>query len=135
MNPKLVSYIHALVIDCISIVFKDSINTRALEPESVMVDAYTKMKPDSFQSQLQTILTTYYEDIKGVQGASGCSRTKVVKCRFEDQEDDAGNVGADADAGAGPARPAACREADGGCDDEAAASPAGKTAKQKRGKA
>ena len=67
-----------------------------------MVDAYTKMKPDSFKSQLQAVLTTYYDDIKGVQGGSGCHKTRIVKRRFEDQEDDAGNEGADAaDAGAG----------------------------------
>ena len=52
-----------------------------------MVDAYTKMKPDSFKSQLQAVLTTYYEDIKGILGASGCSKPKVVKRKFEDQED------------------------------------------------
>jgi hypothetical protein len=29
----------------------------------------------------------YYEDIKGVQGASGCTKSKVVKRKFKDQED------------------------------------------------
>ncbi len=35
----------------------------------------------------QSILN--YKDIKGVQGASCCPnlKTKIVKCRFEDQED------------------------------------------------
>ncbi len=47
-----------------------------------MVDVYTKMKPDSFLSQLHTILTAYYKDIKGVQGSSGCTKTKVVKRKF-----------------------------------------------------
>ena len=42
------------------------------------------MKPDSFKSQLQAVLTAYYEDIKGVQGASGCPKTKIVKHQFED---------------------------------------------------
>ena len=45
---------------------------------------YTKMKPDSFKSQLQAVLTAYYEDIEGVQGASGCPKTKIVKRQFED---------------------------------------------------
>jgi hypothetical protein len=52
-----------------------------------MADVYTKMKPDSFRLQVQTVLTAYYDDIKGVQGASGCPKTKVVKCKLEDQED------------------------------------------------
>ncbi len=47
-----------------------------------MVDVYSKMNTDSFTSQLQTTLTAYYEDIKG-----GCPKPKVVKRKFEDQED------------------------------------------------
>ncbi len=35
---------------------------------------------------MQTALTAYHEDIKGVQGASGCPKPKVVKHKFEDQE-------------------------------------------------
>ena len=38
-----------------------------------------KMKPDSFKLQLQAVLTTYCEDIKGVQGASGGDKTRIVK--------------------------------------------------------
>ncbi len=49
MKPKIVVYIHALIIDSISIVFEDSINTLALEHKSVIVDTYTKMEPDSFK--------------------------------------------------------------------------------------
>jgi hypothetical protein len=66
---------------------KDSMNPRALEHEGSMVEVYSKMKPDTFPSQLQNILTTYYEDIKGVVSASGCNKSKVVKRKFEDQDD------------------------------------------------
>jgi hypothetical protein len=45
------------------------------------------MKPDSFKLQLQAVLTAFYEDIKGVQGASGCPKIKVIKRRFADQEE------------------------------------------------
>ena len=62
-------------------------NTRALEHDGTMVEVYSKMKPDAFTSQLQIVLTAYYEDIKGVAGASGCTKSKVVKRKFEDQED------------------------------------------------
>ena len=55
------------------------------------------MKPDSFKWQLQAVLITYYLDIEGILGASGCSKPKVVKCKFEDQEDNAGNEDAAAD--------------------------------------
>ncbi len=46
--------------------FAHSINSLALEHEGAMVDVYSKMKPDTLRLQLQTILTAYYEDIKGV---------------------------------------------------------------------
>ena len=52
-----------------------------------MVGVYSKMKPDSFKSQLQAVLTAFYVDIKGVQGASCCPKTKMVKRQFENQED------------------------------------------------
>jgi hypothetical protein len=75
-----------------------------------MLGVYTKMKTDSFKSQLQAVLTAYYEDIKGIQGASGCPKSKNIKRRFEDQED-AGTTPEDepgiADAGAAAAAPAA----------------------------
>jgi hypothetical protein len=96
INPRTVTYIHALIINSISIVF---------EAEGAMVDVYSKMKPDSFTSQLQTVLTAYYEDIMGfqaqLQGASGCPKSKVVKRKFEDQED----AGLAPDAAVTPATP------------------------------
>jgi hypothetical protein len=50
-----------------------------------MVDVYSKLKPNSFKSQLQALLTAVYEDIKGVQGASGYPKIKIIKRLFEDQ--------------------------------------------------
>jgi hypothetical protein len=46
----------ARIIDSILIPSEHSINTQALQDESTMVDAYTKMKPDSFKLQLQAVL-------------------------------------------------------------------------------
>ena len=52
-------------------------NAQALEHEGAMVElgleVYSKMKPDALRLQLQTVLITYYEDIKGVVNASGCT--------------------------------------------------------------
>ncbi len=69
------------------------------------------MKPDAFKSQLQgAVLMTYYEDIRGVHGASSCPKPKIVKRRFKDQDDagttpdeDASSEGAAAAASAGAA--------------------------------
>ena len=109
------------------------------------------MKPDSFKWQLQAVLITYYLDIKGILGASGCSKPKVVKRKFEDQADNAGNEDAAADhadvaaasqhAASSPpqASAAAAPSAEGGGGDEgpaaAAATPPGKGRKGKNGRA
>ncbi len=86
ISPQTVAYIHALIIDSISISYEDSINVRQLQHESAVLDVYTKMTPDSFKTQLQAVPTAYYEDIKGIQGTSGCPMSKFVKCRFEDPQ-------------------------------------------------
>ena len=36
---------------------------------------------------IPNVLTAYYKDIKGIVCASGCTKSKVVKRKFEDQED------------------------------------------------
>ena len=65
------------------------------------------MKPDSLLSQFQAVLTTYYKDIKEVQGASGCTKAKSVKCRFQDVDE----AGDDAAAAAAPAADASAASA------------------------
>ena len=45
--------------------------------EGAMVDVYSKMKPDSFKSQLHSVLTAFYEDINWVQGSSCCPKTST----------------------------------------------------------
>ena len=52
-----------------------------------MLEVYSEMTPDAFRTQLQTVLTAYYEDIKGIVCASGCTKSKVVKRKFEDHDD------------------------------------------------
>jgi hypothetical protein len=108
INPKTVAYIHALrvIIDSILLVFADSINPRAHAHEGAMVDVYSKMKPDAL-SQLQTVLTAYYEDIKGFVGASGCTKSKVIKRKFEDSDQEGTEPTAAADTEADAAAAAA----------------------------
>ena len=51
---------------------------------------------------MQIVLTAYYEDIKGIVSASGCTKSKVIKRKFEDQ-DNIADAGADAGGGGGDA--------------------------------
>jgi hypothetical protein len=60
---------------------------------------------------LQAKLTTYYVFV--VQGARSCHKTRIVKHRFEDQEDDKGTDTAEA-AAAGGAADASASAADAG---------------------
>ena len=119
LNPRTIAYIHALMIDSISMLFEESINARALEHEKAMLDDYSSMKPDAFMSQLQAVLTTYFEDIKRVHGASGCPKPKIVKRRYADpddagstpDEDAVNDAAAPLDAAAAPAEGAAAAAA------------------------
>jgi hypothetical protein len=124
-----------------TIPFEASINSRAHEHEGAIVAVYSKMKTDSFTSQLQTVLTAYNEDIVGVQGASGCTKAKVVKRKFEDhwQEDTVADADADAAntaaTAATPEGEEATEGASGGEEPPPAPSPAGKNGAVKAGAA
>ncbi len=67
LNPRLVAYIHAPIINSISLPFDETIHALALQYEDTMLGVYSGMKTYSFKSQLQAVLTTFYEDIKGHQ--------------------------------------------------------------------
>ena len=84
-----------------------------------MWGVYSKMKLDSFLSQFQAVLTTYYEDIKEVQGAICCTKAKSVKRRFQDVDE----AGDDAAAAAAPAADASAASAPAAEAAEAAATP------------
>jgi len=122
INPKLVAYIHALIIDCVSIPMDVHINAQALQHE-VSMWVYSKMKPDSFRSQFQAVLTTYYEDIKQVQGASGCTKAKSMKRRFQDANEDGDDASATAAPAAAAAPAAEAAEAVAAAVEDAAATP------------
>ncbi len=62
--------------------FEGSMNARSLEHEGTMVEVYSKMKPDTFHV---TVANSLDEKIKGVVSASGCTKSWVVKRKFEDR--------------------------------------------------
>ena len=91
------------------------------------------MTPDAFRSQLQTALTAYYEDIKGIVCASGCTKSKVVKRKFEDQEDTVADAAKTSDADATPEGEEVAEGASGREEPPPAPSPAGKNGAVKEG--
>ncbi len=52
-----------------------------------MFYVYSSMTPDASKSQLQAAQTTYFVDIMGAHCASDCPKPKIVKRRFENQDD------------------------------------------------
>ena len=106
---------HALIVDCVSHTYDENINSQALQHEETMWGIHSKMETNSFRSQLQAVrvLTTFYEDIKEVHGACGCTKPKAVKRPFQDA-DEAGTPEDDTEAApvdAADAAPAAAAEA------------------------
>jgi hypothetical protein len=87
ISPHTVAYIHTLSIDCLSLQNEDSSNARALQHEGAMLNAYSKMTSDKFKKQLQAVLTTYYQDIRSIQGASGIPKPKFVTRSFVGTEE------------------------------------------------
>ena len=85
-----------------------------------MWGVYSNMKPDSFRSQFQAVLTTYYEDIKEVQGAICCTKAKCVKRRFQDVNEAGDDAAAAAPAADASAASAPAAEAGAGAGAEAA---------------
>jgi hypothetical protein len=73
---------------------------------------------------IPNVLTAYYKDIKGIVCASGCTKSKVVKRKFEDQD----NIPAPATAADPPASPPDGRTSSGE-EPPPAPSPAGKGGK------
>jgi hypothetical protein len=105
ISPSTVAYIHALSIDCLALQNEDSINARALQHEAAMLGAYYKMTSEKLKKQLQAVLTTYYEDIRSIQGARGCPKPKFVTRSFvgtEEQDDTLNHNNSPADAAATP---------------------------------
>ena len=95
-----------------------------------MIEVYSKITPDAF-----TALTAYYEDIKGIVCASSCTKSKVVRRKFEDQEDTVADAAKTADADATPEGEEAAEGASGGEEPPPAPSPAGKNGAIKAGAA
>jgi hypothetical protein len=108
-------------------------NAQALKHEGAVEEIYSKMKPDTFMSQLQTILTAYYEDIKLVVSAS--TNSKVVKhkrTRLAPDADTADATAADNNNKADTANPATLQDwgeaaASGGEEPPLAPSPGGRS--------
>ena len=119
VGPRTVAYIHALIVDTVTVLQTESPNAEALRNEAMLRQELEKMKPAVMRKQLQRCLETYYEEVLKIRGASGRPNVSMYKRKFNKvlEEEHAGmEVGEPGDGEGAPAMPAS---ADGAGDEDA----------------
>ena len=71
ITPRTVAYIHALIIDTVSYSFSETTYARALRTENMARKELASMPLVDFRSELRIAMTSYYEGILKLEGASG----------------------------------------------------------------
>jgi hypothetical protein len=69
VSPRTVAYIHALVINTVSMHHSDSPNARALRNETMVRQELQNMTPVAFRNELRSCFVSYYEGILKMDGA------------------------------------------------------------------
>jgi hypothetical protein len=82
ITPMTVGYIHALIIDTVSLYQSDSPNARALRVEIMARDELIKLDHAVFRNELMTCFTSYYEGILTMEGTSGLPLAVAYKRSF-----------------------------------------------------
>ena len=80
VSPTTIAYIHTLIIDSVTAVQTDSATLRALRCETMARQELGSMPLDEFHDELRLALTSYYEGIIKMEGASGVAK-KVAYIR------------------------------------------------------
>ena len=116
VSPTTIAYIHGLIIDSVTALQTDSATLRALRCETMARQELESMPLDEFHDELRLALTSYYEGIVKMEGASGVAKKVVYKrpikrISFEillqpPADSDAASAAAGAAAAAAPAAPA-----------------------------
>ncbi len=66
---KTVGYIHALIIDTVTLNNSESPYARALRNEQMVTQELDEMDPHKFRSELVKCLADYYENVRDMEGA------------------------------------------------------------------
>jgi hypothetical protein len=81
---KTVSYIHALIIDTVTLNNSESPYARALRNEQMVTQELDEMDPHKFRSESVKYLADYYEKVRDMEGAEGLHCVKSFKHKFKD---------------------------------------------------
>jgi hypothetical protein len=79
VTPVTAAYIFGLVIDSVTALQTESTNQRALRCESMARQELETMTIDAFHTELRLALTSYYEGILKMEGASGVVQKLAYK--------------------------------------------------------
>ncbi len=74
LSIRTVAYIHALVIDTVSLHHSDTPNQRALRTEQLIIDEHGELDPALWRAEILDCLTGYFEGILKMEGASGLAQ-------------------------------------------------------------
>ena len=107
VSPTTIAYIHALIIDSVTALQTDSATLRALHCETMARQELESMPLDEFHDELRLALTSYYEGIVKMEGASGVTKKvaykrpiKRISLKIQEQQPPADSDAASAAAGA-----------------------------------
>ena len=82
VGPRTVAYIHALIVDTVTVLQTKSPNAEALRNEAMLRQELEKMKPAVMSKQLQRCFEAYYEDILKIRENEASSHAQAVAAVF-----------------------------------------------------
>ena len=85
LTIRAVAYIHALVIDTVSLHHSDTPNQRALRTEQLIIDEHREVDPALWRAEILDCLTGYFEGILKMEGASGVTQVIAPPRKYRDK--------------------------------------------------
>jgi hypothetical protein len=86
LTIRTVAYIHALVIDTVSLNHSDTPNQRALCTEQLIIDEHGGVDPALWRAKILDCLAGYFEGILKMEGASGISQVIAPARKYRDKK-------------------------------------------------
>jgi hypothetical protein len=82
VTPRTIAYIHALIVDSITLHPSTTLRERALLNENMVLDVLNEMSPQAFREDLFTVLNQYHVQILKTASASGRPGAKTFRRSF-----------------------------------------------------
>jgi hypothetical protein len=82
VTPRTIAYIHALIVDSITLHPSTTMRERALLNETMVLDVLNTMSPQAFHKELFTVLNQYHVQILKTASASGRPCAKTFRSSF-----------------------------------------------------